>query len=252
METLDKQKDDAIDVIDALTDQLRSQSYCKITSQAAMEAWRFFDYKDWVAFAKAWDNLLLDNYMGDGGTYRYRRFSQFYLDTIADTLVLKNHSSYKQPSYINTLNGDIERYYEALENEQLESHFLQQYLRWLGDIFSNCSGCDQWLINLHPYRIIASEEKIGKPTPEGLHRDGVDFVTSLMIDRVNIKGGASIVTDNQGLQKDLWEMKNPGDLLLCADDKVLHGVSELTPRHSNQAAHRDVLVVAFEKRRNDK
>ena len=36
---------------------------------------------------------------------------------------------------------------------------------------------------------------MGKPTPEGVHRDGVDFVIVVMIKRVNIDSGATTIYD---------------------------------------------------------
>ena len=35
----------------------------------------------------------------------------------------------------------------------------------------------------------------GKPTSEGLNRDGVDFVLMVLLKRTNVNGGKTIITD---------------------------------------------------------
>ena len=42
---------------------------------------------------------------------------------------------------------------------------------------------------------------IGRPTPEGAHRDGVDFVAVILVDRSGVKGGGSNVDLNRELEK---------------------------------------------------
>jgi hypothetical protein len=39
----------------------------------------------------------------------------------------------------------------------------------------------------HQFRIEARPGEQGKPTPEGMHRDGVDYVLVLLVDRRNIR-----------------------------------------------------------------
>ena len=46
-----------------------------------------------------------------------------------------------------------------------------------------------WHVEMHQFRIEARPGQSGKPTPEGMHRDGVDWVLVLLVSRVNIASG---------------------------------------------------------------
>lgn len=233
-------------IFDKVIKQLSEKKVVSLPSSVSKSYWPFYRNDEWQTLSQTWDGLINDRFMNDGGTYRLRRYSQFTLNTRQNNLLLMPHIPYSQPSYINALNGGIARYYEPLEKAQIESPFLQGYLRWLGNIFSKVSGNYNWLINMHPYRIKATKNSSGKPTPEGLHRDGVDFITTLMIQRYNVCGGVSVVTDLTGKDIVSWELKEPCDLLIADDTAVMHKVSEIFPLDSKSPSHRDVLVVAFE------
>ena len=53
----------------------------------------------------------------------------------------------------------------------------------------------RWHIEAHQFRIEARHGEHGKPTPEGMHRDGVDYVLVLLVDRRNIASGTTTIHD---------------------------------------------------------
>lgn len=57
-----------------------------------------------------------------------------------------------------------------------------------------------WNIKVRPFRIRSSTDEGGHPTPEGMHRDGVTLVSSLLVGRRNASGGDSTVCDLDGRQ----------------------------------------------------
>lgn len=192
-----------------------------------------------------WNRLQLDVFMGDGGRYRYRRYSALRVDGLALYDVLP-HQPYVQSKRVNPLNGDIERNFDPIEPDMLDEPALRKTLGMMTRTFDQLEGVSKpWIVRLHPYRIYANKKVPGKPAPEGLHRDGVDYVSSVMIRRENISGGETIVAK---LNKEPFykhRLQKPLDVITCVDDAVLHGVSEITPLDSNKPAWRDVLVVAF-------
>ncbi len=97
---------------------------------------------------------------------------------------------------------------------------------------------------MHPFRVRA-EGGEGLPTPEGVHRDGVTLVSSLLIARRNAVGGQSTVPDLAGRPLLNATLAEPGTLLLGDDRRTLHGVSPIRPRTAGSPAVRDVLVVTF-------
>ena len=96
-----------------------------------------------------------------------------------------------------------------------------------------------------PFRVLASARDEGQPTPEGLHRDGVTLVTSVLIRRHNAVGGESTVADMNRRRLLSATLSEPGTLLLGDDRSTLHGVSPIRPVDPAQPAIRDVLVITF-------
>lgn len=199
----------------------------------------------WAAFADAWNRLTLDRYMGDKGTYRYRRYSQFLLAGPGAPLVRLPHGPYEQPAYINGLNGGIERHFDPLEDDFVANPLFDSLLRALARVFDQAGGASAWNIRLHPYRILAQEGVPGNPTPEGLHRDGVDYIVSMMVRRHNVTGAQTTVTDNGGAVLANITLAQPLELLVADDARTMHAVSPVQRADGGCEAYRDVLVIAY-------
>ncbi|MEI9414606.1 2OG-Fe dioxygenase family protein [Mesorhizobium sp. Cs1299R1N1] len=212
------------------------------------DAFDIADCSSWVGFADHWNHLLLDEYMRDGGTYRFRRYSAFEFDTEAGSFRLLPNAPYEQSKSINKLNGGFLRYFEPLERTFVEHPILDKILKGVGRIVSKTTGHRHWNVKLHPYRIVARGSVSGLPAPEGLHQDGVDFIVSYMIGRLNVVGGVNTVTDTGKQPIGTVEMMRPNDFLVCDDRKTYHDVSPIVAeKRKKPFAYRDVLVLAFEK-----
>lgn len=206
----------------------------------------FFSEIEWTNFADCWNRLTLDRYMGDNGTYRYRRYSQFELDHPDGELVRLPHTSYEQPSYINKLNGGITREFDPLEECFVDNLVFDGLLRALARVFNDAVGeTVNWNIRLHPYRIIAADGTPGCPTPEGLHRDGVDFIVTLLVKRNNVTGGQTTVTDTCENVLFTKTLADPMDILVADDAMTMHGVTVVEKNVPGGDAYRDVLVIAY-------
>lgn len=202
------------------------------------------DIKD---FASHWPRLTPDRYMGDGGTYRFRRYGAFDSQP-GSTRRLLPHGPYQQPKYINSLNGDVARLFDPLEPTFVAHPTLNRLLDWLTTLYDQCEGGRQrWNIRLHPYRVLAKQDEKGNPTPEGLHRDGVDYIVSMMMSRRNVEGGETTITDNDS--QVLWQrtLQKPMDIVIGKDAHTMHAVSPVSPVDTSKEAYRDVLVIAFTK-----
>lgn len=232
-----------IQTITALTRSLGSTGCAVLPSEgtAVLVGDAFEAFAD---FAREWEQLALDTYMADGGTYRRRRYGRFTLDNVTGRLEIQPHGPYRQDSGINHLNGGIDRHFEP-STASFSSHpVLLGLLRGLGEVYTVLEACPAWEINLHPYRIIASHSQPGQPAPEGRHRDGVTFILTMMVDRHAVVGGESSVYTDGGYHRLSHTLTSPGELLLGDDRTTLHSVTPVTPS-GEQDGHRDVLVVAF-------
>ncbi|WP_353500288.1 2OG-Fe dioxygenase family protein [Vibrio sp. CB1-14] len=229
-----------------ITNELGSNTYAYEKGQMLREA-LFIDDQDIAEFASHWHQLKIDKYMNDGGRYRYRRYSQLIKLRHSNELVLLPHEPYQQSMSVNSLNGGTLRYFEPMTDDFLTSPCLERLLVFLAYCFDDILGeANDWNIKLHPYRILANDEA-GQPTPEGLHRDGVTFISSLLIARHNIRGGTTTITDNQCKKLEEITMTDAWDIIIANDAQSMHQVSEITRENVEFDAYRDVLVIAFTK-----
>jgi hypothetical protein len=111
------------------------------------------------------------------------------------------------------------------------------------------AGSNQWHIELHQFRIEARDGQKGNPTPEGVHRDGVDFVIVVMINRVNIDSGATTIYNLDNELVGEFTLLDTFDMAIVNDHKVYHGVTPITQKVAAQEAYRDVLVITYKKTR---
>jgi hypothetical protein len=197
---------------------------------------------DWDAFRASWSDLALDTYMADGGRYRRRRHAVFAIDD--DGIVRMPHQPHYQSLDYNTLNGGIARWFEPVTDGDGAS--LRTILGFCRQLFGSLApGSIAWHVEVHQFRIEACREAQGLPTPEGLHRDGVDYVLVLLVNRQNIGSGTTTI---HGLDRRLlgsFTLTEPFDAALVDDARVFHGVTPVEPVDLNLPAYRDVLVVTF-------
>jgi hypothetical protein len=202
-------------------------------------------YSAWTRFASHWDELVPDRYAAELGTQRLRRYGHFSYDALNGDAQLLAHESFVQPADSNPLYIDTDRRFEPLTDAFAADPLLHALLALLGRTAIALDDVAEWSAKVTPFRVLASVHDEGQPTPEGLHRDGVTLVTSLLIGRDNATGGESTVVDMTGETLLMATLCEPGTLLLGDDRKTLHGVSPIRPVDPTQAARRDVLVVTF-------
>lgn len=190
--------------------------------------------------SQSWNDLPPDNYLKDGGRYRRRRHSCFIAE--GDNLTQTPHRMHWQPLEYNALHGGMERWFEPIENEVVQEPVWTKLLLALSQICSQVKGEQPWFIEAHQFRIDTTDG-IGRPTPEGAHRDGVDFVAVIMVERVDIKGGETRIFEADGPNGQRFTLSQPWSILFMDDEKVIHESTPIQP--VSEAGHRDTLVLTF-------
>jgi len=208
---------------------------------------RFGSLADWPIFADSWNDLETDTYMADGGHYRRRRFG-VYAAGKQGTITRGPHQPHYQGLDYNTLNGGIERWFEPVKREIGDGSTMRTILEYCRSLFGRLSPeTGKWHIEVHQFRIEARRGEQGKPTPEGMHRDGVDYVLVLLVDRRNIRSGTTTIHDLDKRALGSFTLTDPLDSALVDDSRCYHGVTPVEPENPAQPAYRDVLVVTFKK-----
>jgi hypothetical protein len=220
-----------------IVDALRSDGYALLRPQdVARLAGCSLD--DLQALAPSWDRLELDNYLKDGGRYRRRRHSCFVEE--GGALRQVPHRVHWQPVEYNALHGGMERWFEPMEPQVVGQAAWTRLLQAMARIASDLKGPQAWFIEAHQFRI-DTEGGIGRPTPEGAHRDGVDLVAVFLVARENIKGGETRVFQADGPAGQRFTLTEPWSLLLLDDARVVHETTPIQP--VGAAGHRDTLVL---------
>jgi len=144
------------------------------------------------------------------------------------------------------VHGGIQRWFDPLPAEVASDPQWLRLLAGLASVASELRGPRPWFIEAHPFRIdTAGEGAIGRPTPEGAHRDGVDLVVVILVDRHNVKGGETRVFDADGPQGVRFTLSAPWSALLLDDAQVIHETTPIQPLQADQPAWRDTLVLTF-------
>lgn len=229
-----------------LQDQLRDQNFAFVEAtdmRAALEM--AGDLADWEAFSESWNALPEDTYMADGGRYRRRRHAVF--QCLADGTV---HRQPEQPHYQsrdrNPLNGGIQRWFDPITPEVASGATMASVFKYCHGLFSALQPeTTDWHVEAHQFRIVARPGEAGRPTPEGMHRDGVDFVLVMLIRRQDVESGETTVADLDKVPLGSFTLTRPLDAALVNDRFVYHGVTPIVPAHDGAEAYRDVLVVTW-------
>lgn len=197
---------------------------------------------EWQRFSASWNDLPIDGHMADQGTYRFRRYAEFRLSRGADLEELPT-TTYRQSKAVNSLNGGIDRHYESIDPTVKRGGVLEEILRSFHEMFAGLHAPRPWLFQVFQNRIVARSTQPGKPTPEGMHRDGVDYVLTLLVDRRGVSGGES--RTHCGASGDVLfrtTLRAPGDFIFLDDIRLKHSVEPIAPARADTTGHRDVLI----------
>jgi len=225
----------------ALLSQLRGHGHAVLAPEA-VAALCGVEAPDLAALVPAWDDLPPDDYLRDSGRYRHRRHSCF---VVAEGVVEPvPHRAHWQPVEYNALHGGMRRWFEPVAEATLAQPAWARVLAAFGALFSQLRDTPRWHVEAHQFRIDTAEG-IGRPTPEGAHRDGVDFVAVFLVAREGIKGGETRVFDADGPAGQRFTLVRPGSVLLLDDARVIHESTPIQPEDAAAPGHRDTLVLTY-------
>jgi hypothetical protein len=239
-------RDDA--TLQTLADAIAGPGFAFVPA-ARMRAWleAGASLADWDAFADSWNRLELDGFMADHGRYRRRRHAVFSADAGGELTLAPAQPHYQALEY-NPLNGGLARWFAPVEPAFAQGASVRAILAHCRALFERLAGAVAWHVELHQFRIEALPGMPGMPTPEGMHRDGVDYVLVLMVRRHNIDRGTTLIGAPDGSSTDAFTLVEPFDAALLDDHRVYHGVTPVQARDAGAPGWRDVLVVTFKKR----
>jgi hypothetical protein len=200
------------------------------------------------AFAASWDGMERDRHMADGGRYRRRRHAILSARAGVPGVAREADGPHWQALDHNKLNGGVQRFFEPMPHGLTAGEAFRGIADWARGVFDAADPGRHWHIEAHQFRIEAAPDTAGRPTPEGMHRDGVDWVLVLLVRRENVDRGATEIAAPDGTALGAFTLSDPLDAVLLDDHRILHGVTPIVPHDPARPAWRDVLVVTFKRR----
>ncbi|OZA06702.1 MAG: hypothetical protein B7Y05_21130 [Polynucleobacter sp. 24-46-87] len=222
-----------------LPQSLRDQGYAVLSAQEVAKI-AHVDLEQLLSLNQFWEGLPRDPYLKDGGRYRFRRHSSFEMK--GESLTIVPHRAHWQSVDYNALHGGIERWFEPSQVQLTNNPAWQSLLLGLANVLSGVKQVNTWFVEAHQFRIDTTDG-IGRPTPEGAHRDGVDFVAVFLLNRVGIKGGETRIFDANGSAGLRFTLSEPWSLLLMNDERMIHESTPIQPLGPH--GYRDTLVLTF-------
>ena len=202
--------------------------------------------KAWDLFQDSWNRLKRDTFMADGGRYRLRRHAVYRkaaYDSVISPIAYRPH--YQSLDH-NGLNGGVARYFSPIESATCSNRVLREILSMCREVFCHLAPECDWDIEVHQFRIVTCGAA-ASPTPEGVHRDGVDFVFMMMVNRQQVRGGATFLYDQSGALLHQHTLSDAMESAFINDNHTFHGVSPITPVTPDSYGYRDMLVITFRK-----
>lgn len=191
-------------------------------------------------------DLVKDEFMADGGTYRFRRYSRFRLE--GDQLAPLEGHSILQSREENPLNGGVVRTFAPLQ-ASVANHPLLGALIWHdAGVAKEC-----WpelfekavQVGVHQVRIVTRVGESGLPTPEGIHLDGESFTFQHFIRRENARGGEFRAYDQSKRLVFSWLQEESLDSVAFRGT-TWHSATPITTNPDAQEGHRDIFLIDFD------
>lgn len=195
-----------------------------------------------AALATAWEDLPSDDYLRDGGRYRYRRHASYRCE--AGILEDVPHRAHWQSLDYNALHGGMSRWFAPVAEATRRQPAWARLITAVAAVCDRQAGAQRWSVEAHQFRIDTGDG-IGRPTPEGAHRDGVDWVAVFLLARHRIKGGETRVFEADGPAGLRFTLEAPWSLLLMDDARVIHESTPIQPAQQGVPGHRDTLVLTY-------
>lgn len=226
--------------------QLRQGGYA-VLSPTAVAEWVGCDLPALMALSSDWATLPPDEFLKDGGRYRRRRHACFVVQ--GGQVQQAPHRAHWQPVEYNALHGGMERWFAPMQAATVARPAWQRLLTALAGVsdtvFAGPDAPAPWFVEAHQFRIDTTDG-IGRPTPEGAHRDGVDLVAVFLVGREGVKGGETRVFEAEGPNGQRFTLAEPWSLLFLDDARVIHESTPIQPVQGT--GWRDTLVLTFRSR----
>jgi hypothetical protein len=192
------------------------------------------------------NGLELDRWLPPGHDYRRRAYQCYAVDSRNMQIdFISDPPPYVQAVENNAVAGGIERRFRIVP----PTHPAVPVVRRLADIVlrlvqeGGLATADRraYLLDVHFIRIATP----GKPSPEGVHRDGLVVGSVHLVDQENARGGVTHLFNADGTPLKSLQLTSFLESIVFDDKRLLHHTDELVPIRAGTRGHRDVLLLGL-------
>lgn len=190
-----------------------------------------------------------DPHLFQGEGERRRRYARFLIDPVRGSLELFEHHLFFQAKKFDQLYGDIHRSFAPMQFEDYGNAFFQMLVveSYRALPLSSLQRRELFEVSAHMIRIEATpSSEIGRPAPEGIHRDGYHYGSIHLMRRENVAGADNHIYDLQRNLVDEVRLERPMDSIYFDDAAIFHGVSPFEPAVRERRATRDMLILLYQ------
>ncbi len=189
--------------------------------------------------------LPVDRYLKSGA--RRRRFSWF-AGSPQNPVKLPHKLFYQTEKYEGR--PDIFREFDEIDSSVCSHSSFQNIL----DCFVRVTGINManTPVEVHQIRVSCGDDFKGKPSPEGVHRDGCHYLAIFVVNRDGVEGGENSIHLTKEGEAIFEATLEPGQFLFCDDEMVMHNASPVAPEAGRSVAHRDIFVLTAGEHRREK
>lgn len=191
-----------------------------------------YNYKLSENVKNSFNHLEIDNY------YNNKRYRAFSMIDIKDFLVV-GESYFLQSKAYNDYLGDELRIYKNIDDSVINDVSFRSIIT---KFINTISGPKEYrYLYVHQIRVDCEDYEIN-PVPEGIHRDGYEYICITCVNKVNIDGPITEIYDSfKNLINET--VMEPGDNIILNDNKYFHNVKPLKKITQHEKAYRDIFVL---------
>lgn len=195
---------------------------------------------DMTGLQASYAHLPADTFAEAG--LRSRRYSRFWLG--ADNSVKKlTQQDFMQTKEYNSYVGDVHRKFEPIEDALIHDPAFKEMLIQFR-LHTGLSA--ESVIEAHQIRWHC-DRHVKIPAPEGIHRDGFDFVGMFQVNVHNVGGGDIMVYETPESAPMYKKQMQPGEYIMVNDKKIYHFAAPLVPMPNNDNGYWDLMVLTANK-----
>ena len=201
----------------------------------------------WLSLSIDFADLPSDDYLPDGGKYRFRRYGRFRFAPASGELNPLPHVNYFQSADINKVTGGFIRKFAPMQESSFGNAFLRELIRFDFEQFpvSREQRRSAWEVQAHLIRVTARAGRQGHPTPEGIHRDGAEYVTVHLAELVNARGGDVSIYAEDKRPLASFRLADILDCYFFHDASLWHQASPISPIADAHQAIRSILTFDY-------